>query len=55
MQGIISDLFPGVVLPEPDYRLMKVAIADACKAQGLQPTEYFVLKVRTAREPVVHV
>lgn len=43
--GIISDLFPGVVLPKPDYAAMETALADACAKANLQPTEYFLLKV----------
>lgn len=45
VQGIISDLFPGVVLPKPDYDAMTEAMVTVCKQQGLQPTEYFLLKV----------
>ena len=45
LQGIISDLFPGVVLPKPDYDKMEVAMCDACAKLNLQPTEYFLLKV----------
>ena len=45
-QGIISDLFPGVVLPKPDYAAMETAMQDACAKMNLQPTEYFLLKAR---------
>lgn len=43
-QGIISDLFPGVVLPKPDYQKMETAMCEACAKSNLQPTEYFLLK-----------
>ncbi|MGQ3286113.1 hypothetical protein, partial [Bosea sp. (in: a-proteobacteria)] len=45
LQGIISDLFPGVVLPKADYAAMEAAMRDACAKRNLQPTEYFLLKV----------
>ncbi len=44
LQGIISDLFPGVVLPKADYAAMEAAMQDVCKKQNLQPTDYFLLK-----------
>jgi dynein heavy chain len=47
MQGIISDLFPGLQLPKSDYDLMNAAIRDACASLNLQPTDYFMLKVRS--------
>lgn len=34
------------MLPKPDYASMESALADACAAANLQPTEYFLLKVR---------
>jgi dynein heavy chain, axonemal len=43
--GILSDLFPGVQLPEPDYKVLH----DACKAnaekQGLQFLDTFFTKI----------
>jgi dynein heavy chain len=38
-------LFPGVVLPKPDYEKMEKAMQDACVKMNLQPTDYFLLKV----------
>ena len=35
-QGILSDLFPGVVLPEHDYGVLQSAIEDAARSRGLQ-------------------
>ena len=44
-RGIISDLFPGVKLPDSDYALMEVAIREASEEAGLQVVPYFKLKV----------
>ncbi|KAJ1520032.1 hypothetical protein ONE63_004262 [Megalurothrips usitatus] len=44
-QGIISDLFPGVKLPELDYSAMRRAVGDVCQRRNLQASEYFVSKV----------
>ena len=44
-KGIISDLFPGIELPDSDYAQMEVAIREAAAEAGLQVTPYFKLKV----------
>jgi len=54
LQGIISDLFPGVELVEQDYKDMERAIRDVCAAKNLQPTRYFLTKVRGRRMLVEH-
>ncbi|GLC41774.1 hypothetical protein PLESTM_001238200 [Pleodorina starrii] len=51
--GIISDLFPGVVLPKPDYGHMESALKEACAARNLQPSEYFLLKSIQLYEMIV--
>ncbi|GIL57271.1 hypothetical protein Vafri_12526 [Volvox africanus] len=51
--GIISDLFPGVVLPKPDYGAMEAALKEACAARNLQPSEYFLLKSIQLYEMIV--
>ncbi|GFH07742.1 uncharacterized protein HaLaN_02585, partial [Haematococcus lacustris] len=51
--GIISDLFPGVVLPKADYAAMEAAMRDACAKRNLQPTEYFLLKSIQLYEMIV--
>ena len=43
--GIISDLFPGLTLPEPDYKELLEAAAINCKKAGLQLTETFTIKL----------
>jgi dynein heavy chain len=44
-QGIISDLFPGVSLPKPDYDQFLGAVAEVCKRKNLQPTSFFNEKI----------
>jgi len=52
-RGIISDLFPGVVLPTPDYDAMTTALASTCAEGNLQMTEYFKIKVFETYEMIV--
>ncbi|XP_009876528.1 PREDICTED: dynein heavy chain 3, axonemal [Apaloderma vittatum] len=44
-QGIISDLFPGVVLPTPDYDLFVQALTENIKKMNLQPVPWFIGKI----------
>ncbi|GBG29412.1 Dynein heavy chain 7, axonemal [Hondaea fermentalgiana] len=44
-QGIVGDLFPGVVLPEIDRSLFRNAFLRTCTKLGLQPDDYFYGKV----------
>ncbi|XP_071616680.1 dynein axonemal heavy chain 3 [Heliangelus exortis] len=44
-QGIISDLFPGVVLPAPDYDLFVQALTENIKKMTLQPVPWFIEKI----------
>ncbi|KAG7492071.1 hypothetical protein MATL_G00010690 [Megalops atlanticus] len=44
-QGIISDLFPGVVLPKPDYELLLQALNDNIAKFDLQPVPWFIGKI----------
>eukprot|EP00118_Oscarella_pearsei_P019988 m.215265 g.215265 ORF g.215265 m.215265 type:complete len:3605 (+) comp39831_c0_seq13:113-10927(+) len=44
-EGIISDLFPGVVLPKPDYDVMTDAICDNIARMELQPVPWFIQKI----------
>ncbi|XP_025831878.1 dynein heavy chain 7, axonemal-like [Agrilus planipennis] len=52
-QGITSDLFPGVVLPPPDYVIFNKAVRDTCKTKGLQCTAHFLEKVQQLYEMIV--
>lgn len=44
-QGILSDLFPGVVLPEQDYGYMQKAIVEVMEEHGLQSESCMIKKV----------
>uniref|UniRef100_A0A8B9U7Y3 Dynein axonemal heavy chain 7 n=1 Tax=Anas zonorhyncha TaxID=75864 RepID=A0A8B9U7Y3_9AVES len=44
-QGIISDLFPGVVLPTPDYDLFVKALTENIRKMNLQPVPWFIGKI----------
>ncbi|XP_035261919.1 dynein heavy chain 3, axonemal [Anguilla anguilla] len=44
-QGIISDLFPGVVLPKPDYELLLQALEENIAKLKLQPVPWFIGKI----------
>ncbi|WZN65433.1 heavy chain of dynein [Chloropicon roscoffensis] len=43
--GILSDLFPGVVLPDPDYELLGKAVKDNCAKLKVQPTNVLLEKI----------
>ncbi|KAF5915052.1 hypothetical protein HPG69_003553, partial [Diceros bicornis minor] len=43
--GIISDLFPGVQIPEHDYGILQSTILDVMNGQNLQPETCMVKKV----------
>ncbi|XP_030626002.1 dynein heavy chain 3, axonemal [Chanos chanos] len=44
-QGIISDLFPGVVLPKMDYGVLLKALNDNITKLKLQPVPWFISKI----------
>jgi len=44
-QGIISDLFPGLVLPEADYEVFLGAVSEICKKKNLQNVPFFNEKI----------
>ncbi|CAF4568450.1 unnamed protein product [Rotaria sp. Silwood1] len=44
-EGIISDLFPGVILPTPDYAVFLEAIHNNAKHLKLQPVQFFIDKI----------
>lgn len=44
-EGILMDLFPGVVLPAPDYDIMLIHVIKNCEKMNLQPHPVFLEKV----------
>lgn len=51
-QGIASDLFPGVQLPEADYVIFNQAVHDACEANNKQCTPFFLEKMQQLYEMI---
>ncbi|VVD03486.1 unnamed protein product [Leptidea sinapis] len=52
-EGIITDLFPGITLPKPDYENFLNACTDACESNNLQPMECFLIKVIQTYEMMI--
>lgn len=52
-QGIASDLFPGIELPEPDYTILNEATHEACVAANIQCTPFFLEKVQQIFEMMI--
>ncbi|XP_054751474.2 dynein axonemal heavy chain 6-like isoform X1 [Lytechinus pictus] len=52
-KGILSDLFPGCVLPEHDYGILEKTIIDSLLAKGLQPEPCVVSKVIQLYETMI--
>ncbi|KAL6119092.1 dnah12 [Pungitius sinensis] len=51
--GITSDLFPGISLPEADYQLFLEAAKECCKMHNVQPTQVFLEKMVQAYEMMI--
>ncbi|XP_017763577.1 PREDICTED: dynein heavy chain 7, axonemal-like [Eufriesea mexicana] len=51
--GIMSDLFPGVVLPEPDYTDLNACAYDACSTSNLQCSAWFLEKIQQMYEMMI--
>ena len=44
--GIASDLFPGIKLPEADYTVINSAVQENCTKLNLQCTPWFLQKIQ---------
>ena len=55
LQGITSDLFPGVELPEPDYSILAPAVRENCEKLNLQCTKVFLEKALQVRRRNIHI
>ncbi|CCW63595.1 unnamed protein product [Phytomonas sp. EM1] len=51
-KGIVSDLFPDVKLPDPDYMDMHKALQTTCRRKNIQLTSYFEEKIRQTYEMI---
>lgn len=53
LQGILSDLFPGVVLPEHDYGTLQTFIYQSLVDHGYQPLDCVIKKVIQLYETMI--
>ncbi|XP_018571400.1 dynein heavy chain 12, axonemal [Anoplophora glabripennis] len=51
--GIISDLFPGIVLPQADYSVLTTAMLTSINNRKLQPKEPFLVKIIQTYEMMI--
>ncbi|XP_028312358.1 dynein heavy chain 12, axonemal [Gouania willdenowi] len=51
--GITSDLFPDIVLPEAKYELFLKAAAECCRNHNVEPTEVFLKKIIQTYEMMI--
>lgn len=52
-RGITSDLFPGVTLPEADYKFFLDAVSWACEKHKVQPVPVFLEKITQTYEMMI--
>jgi len=52
-QNITSDLFPGTVLPEPDYKDLVRCMKNQCDLMNLQHHPYFFMKIIQLYEMII--
>lgn len=49
----MSDLFPGIELPQPDYEILNTCIEESCEKLNLQCTPYFLEKIQQIYEMMI--
>ncbi|KAF5300238.1 hypothetical protein FQR65_LT09192 [Abscondita terminalis] len=52
-EGIISDLFPGIVMPEIDYKVFNRAVITSCKNRNLQVRQCVITKIIQTYEMMI--
>ncbi|XP_070559445.1 dynein axonemal heavy chain 12-like isoform X2 [Ptychodera flava] len=52
-EGIVSDLFPGIVLPEADYRVFLEAVEEVCNKMNIQFVDVFKEKIIQTYEMMI--
>ena len=52
-EGILSDLFPGVVLPDVDYKILTNRLVENCERANVQPTARFLAKALELYEMII--
>lgn len=52
-KGITTDLFPGIELPPPDYKIFEEAIEEVCKEMNLQLPAFFLDKILQIYEMMI--
>ena len=45
-KGITSDLFPGIILPPPEYDVMRTELLLQFELENLEPTQYDISRSR---------
>lgn len=50
---MISDLFPGILLSQPDYKILNTCAEESCEKLNLQCTPYFLEKIQQIYEMMI--